>query len=125
MQSADCILSPMQSADCAGSQIACNTCTRSDLSRRIQVIPGRLDVGLLHVISRTACTTYGTVRYRTPTLRYMISPLHNDVMQKSDGEESGVVVVANFLSSPANFSRQKTGLDFLSVASFSRLDVRA
>ena len=24
MQSADCILSPMQSADCAGSQIACN-----------------------------------------------------------------------------------------------------
>ena len=25
MQSADCILSPMQSADCAGSQIACNT----------------------------------------------------------------------------------------------------
>ena len=26
MQSADCILSPMQSADCAGSQIACNIC---------------------------------------------------------------------------------------------------
>ena len=25
MQSADCILSPMQSADCAGSQMACNT----------------------------------------------------------------------------------------------------
>ena len=24
MQSADCILNPMQSADCAGSQIACN-----------------------------------------------------------------------------------------------------
>ena len=24
MQSADCILSPMQSADCGGSQIACN-----------------------------------------------------------------------------------------------------
>ena len=43
--------------------------------------------------------------------------------KNSDGEESGVV--ANFLSSPANFSRQKTGLDFLSVASFSRLNVRA
>ena len=27
MQSADCILSPMQSADCAGSQIACNIYT--------------------------------------------------------------------------------------------------
>ena len=30
MQSADCILSPMQSADCAGSQIACNISTSSD-----------------------------------------------------------------------------------------------
>ena len=35
MQSADCILSPMQSADCAGSQIACNMSTRSSELRTL------------------------------------------------------------------------------------------
>ena len=38
MQSADCILSPMQSADCAGSQIACNIYTERERSRLVHLI---------------------------------------------------------------------------------------
>ena len=45
MQSADCILSPMQSADCAGSQIACNMYTNT-LKQIIKFIFGA-DYGIL------------------------------------------------------------------------------
>ena len=50
MQSADCILSPMQSADCAGSQIACNIYIRAET-----IIPiTRISLGKSEIDNRQA-----------------------------------------------------------------------